>query len=48
MPFIEANNSLDKAHEIEINRIFLKATNKNKKERYSSCEAFQSDIIQFI
>ncbi len=33
MPFIEANNSLDKAHEIEINRIFLKATNKNKKER---------------
>ncbi len=48
MPSFEANNSLDKALEKEMNRIFQKATNKNKKERYASCEAFQLDIIQFI
>jgi serine/threonine-protein kinase len=48
MPFFRANNSIDKAHEDEMNRIFLKATHKNKKERYSSCEAFQLDIIKFI
>jgi serine/threonine protein kinase len=48
MPLLEANNSLDKAHENEMNRIFQKATKKNKKERYQSCEAFQLDIIQFI
>jgi hypothetical protein len=48
MPLLEANNSLDKAHENEMNRIFHKATKKNKKERYQSCEAFQLDIIQFI
>ena len=48
MPHIEPNNSLDQANEEEINRIFRKATHKNKKERYKTCEAFQLDIIQFI
>lgn len=48
MPHIESNNSLDQANEEEINRIFRKATHKNKKERYQTCEAFQLDIIQFI
>jgi len=41
-------NSLDKEHEIEMNRIFRKARHKNKNERYKSSEAFQLDIIQFI
>ena len=45
---LKANNSLDKEHEIEMNRIFIKATHKNKNERYKSSEAFQLDIIQFI
>jgi serine/threonine-protein kinase len=48
MPRLKANNSLDLAHEEEMNRIFRKATIKDKKERYQSCEAFQLDIIQFI
>jgi hypothetical protein len=48
MPHLKANNSLDKEHEIEMNRIFIKATHKNKNERYKSSEAFQLDIIQFI
>jgi serine/threonine-protein kinase len=48
MPRLIANNELDLEHEEEMNRIFRKATNKNKKERYQSCEAFQLDIIQFI
>ena len=48
MPHLKANNKLDKEHEIEMNRIFRKATHKNKNERYKSSEAFQLDIIQFI
>jgi serine/threonine-protein kinase len=48
MPHLKANNALDQEHETEMNRIFKKATQKNKKERYQSCEAFQLDIIQFI
>jgi serine/threonine-protein kinase len=48
MPHITPNNSLDQANEDEMNRIFRKATHKNKKERYQTCEAFQLDIIQFI
>jgi serine/threonine protein kinase len=48
MPRLKANNSLDLEHEEEMNRIFRKATIKDKKERYQSCEAFQTDIIQFI
>ena len=48
MPHLKANNALDLEYESEMNRIFRKATNKNKQERYQSCEAFQLDIIQFI
>jgi hypothetical protein len=48
MPRLKANNSLDREHEEEMNRIFRKATIKDKQERYQSCEAFQLDIIQFI
>ncbi len=48
LPRLKANNSLDLEHEDEMNRIFQKATNKNKNDRYQSCEAFQLDIIQFI
>jgi serine/threonine protein kinase len=48
MPWISANNELDRVYETEMNRIFLKATNKNKQERYSTCEAFQQDLIQFL
>lgn len=48
MPTLKANNALDQEYEGEMNRIFIKATHKNKNERYQSCEAFQLDIIQFI
>lgn len=48
MPHLKANNQMDEIFEEEMNRIFRKATNKNKAERYQSCEAFQIDIIQFI
>jgi len=48
MPLLKTNNSLDEKFEVEINRIFKKATHKNKAERYLSCEAFQMDIMQFI
>jgi serine/threonine protein kinase len=48
MPHLKANNSLDVEHEEEMNRIFRKATTKDKRQRYQSCEAFQLDIIQFI
>jgi serine/threonine protein kinase len=48
MPRLKAIYPIDETHEEEINRIFLKATLKNKQERYQSSEAFQLDIIQFI
>lgn len=48
MPQIKPVNPIDQIHEKEINRIFIKATNKNKNERYASCLAYQLDIIQFI
>jgi eukaryotic-like serine/threonine-protein kinase len=48
MPHLKANNSHDVVHEEEMNRIFRKATTKDKRQRYQSCEAFQLDIIQFI
>ena len=48
IPHLKANNSLDKDHEIEMNRIFRKARHKNKNERYKSSEAFQLDILHFI
>ena len=48
MRHLKANDSLDKDHEIEMNRIFRKARHKNKNERYKSSEAFQLDILHFI
>ncbi len=48
MPEIQANNMLDQECEEEMNRIFRKATFRDKKLRYQNCEEFQLDIIQFI
>ncbi len=48
MPKIQANNLLDQECEVEMNRIFRKATYRDKGLRYQNCEEFQLDIIQFI
>ena len=48
MPKIQANNLLDQDFEAEMNRIFRKATYRDKGLRYQNCEEFQLDIIQFI
>ena len=48
MPKIQANNLLDQECEAEMNRIFRKATYRDKGLRYQNCEEFQLDIIQFI
>lgn len=48
MPKIQANNALDQDDEEEMNRIFRKATFKDKSMRYQNCEEFQLDIIQFL
>ena len=45
---LKANNSLDKEHEIEMNRIFKKARHKNKNGRCKRSKALQLDTIQFI
>ena len=48
MRHLKANDSLDKDHEIEMNRIFRKARHKNKNGRCKRIKALQLDIIQFI
>lgn len=48
LPQLKLAYAFDKMFEQEINSIFKKATAKNQKERYATCEEFQKDIFQFI
>ena len=48
IPYLEVPYDFDGQHEDKINQIIQKATRKELKARYQSCEEFQLDLLEFI
>ena len=48
IPYVEVPYDFDELHEEKINNIIQKATRKDLKARYQSCEEFQLDLLEFI
>jgi serine/threonine protein kinase len=48
VPTIKVPYDFDEIYQDKINEIIQKATKKNKKDRYQSCEEFQRDLLEFI
>jgi serine/threonine protein kinase len=48
IPSVELPYDFDSIHEDKINLIIQKATRKDLKERYQTCEEFQLDLLEFI
>ena len=48
IPYLEVPYDFDGMHEDKINQIIQKATRKELKARYQSCEEFQLDLLEFI
>ncbi len=48
IPYVKVPYSFDLVHQDKINQIINKATKKEPKDRYQTCEEFQIDLLQFI
>ena len=48
IPYVAVAYDFDELHEEKINNIIQKATRKDLKARYQSCEEFQLDLLEFI